>query len=75
MTRRHIDHNVFHERWPGNSFASTSCKHGLVQAQLGAQLLKPGVLIGQLPELARLVRFQTGVFFLPAIKRLLRNAD
>jgi hypothetical protein len=49
-------------------------QHGLVQAQLGHQLLKARVFIGQLLEFARLVRFQTGIFLLPAIKSLFRDA-
>ena len=46
VTRRHVVHNVLHERWPGNFFDSTSCKMALSRLSSATSLRRP-ILIRQ----------------------------
>jgi len=57
------------------TFFSDVLQDRLVQAELRDQLLEPRVLLLQLLELAHLVGLHPRVLLLPAIERLLRNAD
>jgi hypothetical protein len=50
-------------------------KHRLIQAQIRLQLVQPAIFVLQLPHLPDLFRLQAHVLLLPAVERLLADAN